>query len=641
MAGNDTSMLGTWVFNDVLVAPSTSSFELEFIANANSNSYTSITHKKLSSKISYFVLRYAREGSDVVAYAFIDSAYNDLKPHWQDDAYRTIEITKEPDEATAAWIRANAKRSDQQQEDDARLKTKSKRIVDAINELADKLAEGNNDTKNDAVGIWVFNDEVDVHSDFEYSIQFTSGGVTYTTISAHPHDENPTTDLFYDSESVYWCYDDMDKGWSEERSRTIEITGGAEITNENFVSWLSANAVKQELEYQTKTDDSLQTEDKTIVGAINEVNAKVNALSGGADGGIVGTWVFNDTLEPLPTTDGYELHFNLNANQTYDFIRYGYVGPPAYVLVYGGSLAYSYESETMYGISPGWQDELYKTIHITEEPTDENLITWLRANAVKQSGETEDGANENALLNIFIDGIHPGSMLSGIITAIEEAGGDPSKPAFVTLRGYRSGQFLMQFNRFGVNIYQITCSNPFAGAVYDDGNGNVYDVTTTTIANFLDATRPAERLPNIRFANFTYVKNEDDDIIAYRFTVENMGGGKLQEGDKLQICCKRTYAGGKQKLRKMAEYEITWDDINQRFLKIEVDPYDDTQQKWLFRNNRIGNSTLSAMCFRLKRVTKTYYNPEEDADFECNAIFSNVETVWKTYSKDDLKFNIK
>lgn len=133
-------------------------------------------------------------------------------------------------------------------------------------------------------------------------------------------------------------------------------------------------------------------------------------------------------------------------------------------------------------------------------------------------------------------------------------------------------------------------------------------------------------MPQIRFANFTEYKNEEDMTI-YRFTVENLGGGTLQAGDKLQICCRRKCPGGKKKLRKMIEYEITEEDINQRFLKIEVDPIGDGAEKWLFRNDRKEGDTLSAMYFRLKRVTK--YSDSDGR--ECDAIFSNVETVWKTY----------
>lgn len=140
-------------------------------------------------------------------------------------------------------------------------------------------------------------------------------------------------------------------------------------------------------------------------------------------------------------------------------------------------------------------------------------------------------------------------------------------------------------------------------------------------------------MPQIRFANFQKVELWDEETetlsTRYRFTVENLGGGTLQVGDKLQICCRRKYPNGKKKLRRMADIEITENDLNQRFLKIEVDPEDESVQKWLFRNDRNQSSvtTLSAMYFRLKRVTK--YSDSDGK--ECNAIFSNVEQVWKTY----------
>ena len=136
-------------------------------------------------------------------------------------------------------------------------------------------------------------------------------------------------------------------------------------------------------------------------------------------------------------------------------------------------------------------------------------------------------------------------------------------------------------------------------------------------------------LPQIRFANLRLV--DDGDVPLYRFTVENLGGGTLQAGDKLQICCRRSYPGNKKKLRMMAEVEITEEDIDQRFLKIEINPQDERVQKWLFRNDRMGRGTLSALYFRFKRVTK--YSDSDGK--ECNAIFSNVDRVLKTYYVED------
>lgn len=246
-------------------------------------------------------------------------------------------------------------------------------------------------------------------------------------------------------------------------------------------------------------------------------------------------------------------------------------------------------------------------------------------------------SSENAILQVYIS-TNPGGLMQSIITAIMDAGGKSNSVALVNLVGYVSGQYLMRFRHYGGNTYLVDCVSPFTGErVYSAKTENVIDITTKEINEFLEEGK-TQRLPQIRYANCKTIKDEDDNILFYRFTVENLGGGTLTWGDKLQICCRRRFTGGKYKLRKMAEVELTYDDFNSRFLKIEVAPNDDNVQKWLFRNDHKENyPTMSTMYFRLKRVTK--YS-ETDGE-ECNAIFSNVETVWKTYSLNDLTVNIK
>ena len=140
-------------------------------------------------------------------------------------------------------------------------------------------------------------------------------------------------------------------------------------------------------------------------------------------------------------------------------------------------------------------------------------------------------------------------------------------------------------------------------------------------------------LPNIRFVGVRDINNtmELSEDNPFTFTVENMGGGTLQVGDKLQICSMRHYRKKdkyenhykKQRLRKMVEYEITENDIDKRFLTITLKADDDT--RWLFYNNcASAPTTLSAIYFRLKRVTS--YDP---GGTENNAIFSNEVKVWK------------
>ena len=175
-----------------------------------------------------------------------------------------------------------------------------------------------------------------------------------------------------------------------------------------------------------------------------------------------------------------------------------------------------------------------------------------------------------------------------------------------------------------------------------------------------NATKQADKdessnfeMPIIRFANFqdtdgTMCLSETNP---YKFTVEILGGGALQEGDKLQICVRRKYTYlkrniSKWRLRSVASRDITSEDIGKRFLSIEVTLENlGSNGWWLFRNDRNRKiradgaeslDTLSYMYFRIKRVTK--YNNDGE---ECDAIFSNVEKVAKTYDYGANKLSIK
>ena len=134
-------------------------------------------------------------------------------------------------------------------------------------------------------------------------------------------------------------------------------------------------------------------------------------------------------------------------------------------------------------------------------------------------------------------------------------------------------------------------------------------------------------MPQIRFANATYTNGTKmvDADNPLTLSVEIVGGGTLQEGDKLQICVRRTYGYKrndmpyrKQKLRAVWTYGITNEDIDKRFISISTG---DLVNSWLFRNDR--NSTIngeidtqSAFYLRIKRVTK--YNGD---GVDCDAIF--------------------
>lgn len=165
---------------------------------------------------------------------------------------------------------------------------------------------------------------------------------------------------------------------------------------------------------------------------------------------------------------------------------------------------------------------------------------------------------------------------------------------------------------------------------------------------------PKEEMPQIRFVSLqdTNGRMALNEANPFTFTVEVTGGGALKEGDLLQICVRRKswhkrkdseVRKGKWKLRQVAQKEITSADIEKRFLSIKVTADDVSMHgNFLFHNDRNASrangtiDTLSYIYFRIKRVTKY------DSDgVECNAIFSNVERVAKTYNESSKEVSIK
>lgn len=124
-----------------------------------------------------------------------------------------------------------------------------------------------------------------------------------------------------------------------------------------------------------------------------DIRRKIDAINDviGTDDSVLGTWVFNDEPD-LSTLSAASLVFTSNGTE-YNAIRKVTAGNDAwgiYTLSYfqyeTGSTAFTNNPDENYGIAHGWTGEAYKTITITEAPTDETFITWLKNNATKQSG---------------------------------------------------------------------------------------------------------------------------------------------------------------------------------------------------------------------------------------------------------------
>lgn len=313
---------------------------------------------------------------------------------------------------------------------------------------------------------------------------------------------------------------------------------------------------------------------------------KINSIYDIGDS-VIGTWKFKN-------------YISMNGSTRFN-IRFICNGSEYVAIADEGDGIYFYNSDgegwTVYYYDEIWEDAIYKTIKIIEEPSEE-ASAWIKASARKKPPIGVDEVN------------HIDTWWSGRDNVSNDGDGISWSNGFCFMNGMGSE----------IATGSISQSIPLVA-----GNNVTFSYDEEYNAIAINATGGGgSGLPQIRFANCVF----DEDIGVYRFTVENMGGGTLQEGDKLQICCRRKYPGGKKKLRMMTEVIISEADINQRFLKIEVNPLDEGVNKWLFKNDRLSDraSTLSAIYFRFKRVTKY------DSDgMECNAIFSNVETVWKTY----------
>lgn len=128
---------------------------------------------------------------------------------------------------------------------------------------------------------WVWKNTIEaptVEGTNRYYLKFISDGTEYSYIrhEAAYADGELILKLYYGSQLVY----ESDRGWEDGKYQTISVIGGSAVTNTDCIKLLYTNGELQfEADFmsplQRKEDESLRTKDKTIVGAINEVNNKV------------------------------------------------------------------------------------------------------------------------------------------------------------------------------------------------------------------------------------------------------------------------------------------------------------------------------------------------------------------------------
>jgi hypothetical protein len=127
----------------------------------------------------------------------------------------------------------------------------------------------------------------------------------------------------------------------------------------------------------------------TVASGGGRVLKKLSAESAVVEDELAGTWLFNDTLA-WEDFGSHNVNFTSNS-KTFTSISYG--TDPDYMD--SAALVYANDSETVYAYNfeytNEWSNEAYKTITITstlaEVTNGDELLTWLKANATKQTSD--------------------------------------------------------------------------------------------------------------------------------------------------------------------------------------------------------------------------------------------------------------
>ena len=364
MDNNDN--LGTWVFKDELTIPDDMLGKTYYFGySSTENDGGKLVDVTLNAiyfyEDTYRYMGYLGDEFDGEVYENV-GWYNDTK------TFKTIKITEEPtDQTFIAWLKENATKTNANQ---GWQEFSAGGIIEVdhlptenINKNAFYVVDGRY-YKWVESGIWVFKDELSIPYEMyakTYYFSYSSNGVKFNAF--HFIDDLAMHTIQYaNDETVYCVYDDS-RGWGSNNKlyKTIEIHEMP--TDETFIAWLNDNATKDccWVEYVTSSVSS----------------------------GIVGTWVFNDDglipYEMYGKTYNFGYYSNDVKLNKFQFSDDGAIHSISYANDETGYYVEVYDDNRGWNIS----NESYKTIKITEEPTDQTFIAWLRENATKQASASE------------------------------------------------------------------------------------------------------------------------------------------------------------------------------------------------------------------------------------------------------------
>lgn len=258
----------------------------------------------------------------------------------------------------------------------------------------------------------VFKDNLDIPDDFygnEYHFRYSVYDIPYLG------DMEYTSLRFYDDGIKYIEYVTVDGGsdavhqegvgWFDDMQAHKTITINEMPTDETFLAWLNASAKSITgnigwVEYAPF--DGTHESDIVDLGENPLPTKRIlpNTVYRKNDSYYVrnetNIWVFDDEITVPKGMDdnsysiGYSVNTPNDGVKTFDEMRFQ--AEDNEVSFYNSQTQYLIECA--YG--DGWQDEIFKTITITEMPTDEVFLEWLRANATAE-GSWEEYAETTSI----------------------------------------------------------------------------------------------------------------------------------------------------------------------------------------------------------------------------------------------------
>ena len=259
-----------------------------------------------------------------------------------------------------------------------------------------KMFGGGGSADDSIVGTWQFKEVPNLEGqDAVYMVHFKVNSPEYGgIITCHGFYIDPSCTEYQTDEDGYCGYD-IYSGWQYEEYKVITIL--EEPTDEAFITWLKANAIKQGGTMPSTTPSAY------TVSSVDELpeNAVDGSLAIVENAGMVGVYELKQYFSEEDFPVGFDEYYNFkfytvyseeenHKKIIYDSMRV--FNPVATVLI-----SY-YEGDTamMDGVyDDGWGGYIPFLINIIEEPTDEKVRNFINTFATKYPNGNYIFAKEN------------------------------------------------------------------------------------------------------------------------------------------------------------------------------------------------------------------------------------------------------